>query len=325
MFDVENATLSSAQPPETFRMIADAVSDPVTCIALSDKFLVVARKGGSITRYALPHLSPENTYTVPRCEPFRIDLNCTSSKLSVVDVNGNFCILDLEARLTEGEEKENKIALGSYFCRKLALERRDVWDVRWAEDNDEMVCIMEKTKMAVFRGEVAEEPVVSSGYLARFRDLEVRAVTLDELLLHPEQPSKDCVVDFESKSLREARDEIISGGLTGGYAYADRNPHPRLWRLLAHKALEELDLAMAERAFVRCSDYYGIQLVKQLRSMPDKMKARAEVAVFMGKYDEAESIYREIDRKDLAIQLRKRVGDHMRVVQLLQVGHSLAL
>lgn len=30
--------------------------------------------------------------------------------------------------------------------------------------------------------------------------------------------------------------------------------------------------------------------------------------------------HREIDRKDLAIQLRKRLGDYSRVVQLLQTG-----
>ena len=42
----------------------------------------------------------------------------------------------------------------------------------------------------------------------------------------------------------------------------------------------------------RCQDYYGIRLVQQLRGMPDKMKARAEVAVFMHNFDEAEAIYR---------------------------------
>lgn len=320
MFDIENAHVSSAQPPETFRIVQDTILDPISCVTISDIFLVVGRKNGSITRYTLPHLSPENTYNIPKCEPFRLDLNCTSSKLAMIDINGVFTILDLEARVVEGEEKENKNVIGTTFGRKLQMERRDVWDVKWAEDNEDMICIMEKAKMVVFRGEIAEEPVASSGYLARFKDLEVKVVALDELLVHPDQPSKEYVADFESKSLREAREEIISGGLLAGYTYVDRHPHPRLWSLLAHKALEDLDLVMAERAFVRCSDYYGIQLVKQLRSMPDKMKARAEVAVYMGKFDEAESIYREIDRKDLAIQLRKRVGDHMRVVQLLQTG-----
>lgn len=54
--------------------------------------------------------------------------------------------------------------------------------------------------------------------------------------------------------------------------------------------------------------------------MPDKMKARAEASVYLGKFDEAENIYREIDRKDLAIQLRNRLGDHLRAMQLLQTG-----
>ncbi|CAE7494176.1 WDR35, partial [Symbiodinium microadriaticum] len=77
---------------------------------------------------------------------------------------------------------------------------------------------------------------------------------------------------------------------------------------------------MAEKAFVRCEDYHAIQLVRQLREMTDKMKARAEVAVYLKRYDEAEAVYREIDRKDLAIQMRKRIGDYPRVVQLLQTG-----
>ena len=322
MFDIENVSLSSAQPPETFKMIQDTILDPITATTTSELFLVIARKSGMITRYTLPHLSPENTYTLSKSEPFRIDLNSTSSKLSVVDTNGVLNVFDLEAKVPiEDESKGMDVNRPDFrYGKKMKIERRDVWDVKWAEDNDEMLCIMEKTKMVIFRGEIAEDPVVSSGYLTRFKDLEVRVVLLDELSAHPDPPNKDCILNIESKLLREARDEIISGGLQGGYAYADRNTHPRLWRLLAHKSLEELELDMAERSFVRCQDYYGIQLVKQLKSMPDKMKARAEVAVFMGKYDEAESIYREIDRKDLAIQFRKRVGDHMRVVQLLQTG-----
>lgn len=38
---------------------------------------------------------------------------------------------------------------------------------------------------------------------------------------------------------------------------------------------------MAERAFVRYGDYYGIQLVKQLRAMPDKMKVRSRHHLFV--------------------------------------------
>jgi hypothetical protein len=37
--------------------------------------------------------------------------------------------------------------LGQHFGRKLGLERRDVWDMLWSEDDEEMLCIVEKTKM----------------------------------------------------------------------------------------------------------------------------------------------------------------------------------
>jgi WD repeat-containing protein 35 len=183
---------------------------------------------------------------------------------------------------------------------------------------------MEKTKMVVFKGEIPEEPVVSSGYLARFKALEVRAVNLDEILLHPEQTVRTCVVDFETKSLREVRERIAVAGLQAGYSYADKseNSQPRLWELLANSALLDGDLNMAERSFVRAGDYCGIKLVHQLRTMPDKMKVRAEVAVYLHNFDEAEAIYREIDRKDLAIQMRTRVGDYGRVVDLLRTGEG---
>ena len=44
---------------------------------------------------------------------------------------------------------------------------------------------------------------------------------MDELMTHPEQPSRDCVVDFETKALREARDRVTAEGLGGGFSYAD--------------------------------------------------------------------------------------------------------
>jgi WD repeat-containing protein 35 len=202
----------------------------------------------------------------------------------------------------------------------LNIERKDVWDLTWSEDDPDMLEIMEKTKMVVFHNETAEDPIVSSAYLARFKDLEVRVIAMDALMQAPDKVAKEFVVDFESKRLREVREKISVEGLQAAYDYADINPHSRLWKLLATAALEDLEFSLAEKCFVRCSDYYGIQFVKTLETMPDKMKARAEVAVYLQRFDEAESIYREIDRKDLAIQLRKRLGDYTRVVQLLQTG-----
>eukprot|EP00434_Breviolum_minutum_P016124 symbB.v1.2.014211.t1/scaffold1027.1/size171366/13 len=87
-------------------------------------------------------------------------------------------------------------------------------------------------------------------------------------------------------------------------------------RLLAEAALEQLEFSVAEKAFVRFEDYQGIQLVKRLRLLDDRVKQKAEVAAYFQRFDEAESLYREIDRKDLAIDLRVRLGDWFRVIQL---------
>ena len=77
---------------------------------------------------------------------------------------------------------------------------------------------------------------------------------------------------------------------------------------------------MADKAFVRCSDYQGIQFVKRLRLLDDKVKQKAEVCAYFQRFDEADALYRDIDRKDLAIELRIRLGDWFRVVQLVQSG-----
>lgn len=47
--------------------------------------------------------------------------------------------------------------------------------MRWADDNPELLAVMEKAKMYIFRGTDPEEPVNSTGYLCTFTDLEVGA------------------------------------------------------------------------------------------------------------------------------------------------------
>lgn len=48
------------------------------------------------------------------------------------------------------------------------LERKDVWAMCWASDNPQLLAIMEKTRMYIFRGIYPEEPVSCSGYICSF-------------------------------------------------------------------------------------------------------------------------------------------------------------
>lgn len=47
------------------------------------------------------------------------------------------------------------------------FERRDAWDMLWADDNPELLAMMEKSRMYIFRGTSPEEPVLSSCYLCK--------------------------------------------------------------------------------------------------------------------------------------------------------------
>ena len=82
MFDIETAHLSPAQSPENFTISTDTCIDPIICSALSDRYLAVARKSGIINRYTLPHLTPENVYSI-KSEPFRMVLQKYTSIICI--------------------------------------------------------------------------------------------------------------------------------------------------------------------------------------------------------------------------------------------------
>ena len=85
-------------------------------------------------------------------------------------------------------------------------------------------------------------------------------------------------------------------GIADAAVFIEDNSHPRLWGLLSEQALEKLDLATAEKAFVKVGDYNGVQLVKRVNQLGDKAKQRAEVAVYFKRFDEAEKAYLAMDR-----------------------------
>jgi hypothetical protein len=52
----------------------------------------------------------------------------------------------------------------------------------------------------------------------------------------------------------------------------------------------------------------GIQLAKHLKALDNPEKQRAEVAVYFKQFDHAEKLYQKMDRPDLAIEMRMRLG-----------------
>jgi len=109
-------------------------------------------------------------------------------------------------------------------------------------------------------------------------------------------------------------------GILKAVKFAEDNTHNSLWKILAEKALEELDYKTAEKALLKIDDYKALKLIKRIESLDDKDKQKAEVLAYYGRYDDAEAIYKKIDRKDLAVQMRVKIGDWFRVLQMIREG-----
>ena len=205
------------------------------------------------------------------------------------------------------------------------IERKDVWAMCWAKDNPQLLAIMEKTRMYIFRGGDPEEPITCSGYICNFEDLEITGVLLDDIIKGCNTPkSKEHLLQLRVKSLRDTEELLSLVGIPEAKQFIEDNPHPRLWRLLAECSLKKLDLETAESAFVRCSNYPGIQLIKRLKTIQLEPLKRAEICAFFGEFDDAEKLYLDMDRRDLAINLRQNLCDWFRTVQLYKMGPGIS-
>ena len=70
------------------------------------------------------------------------------SRLAVIDIAGVLTLLDVEPR---GSTTDGNGASGSATGDPSKFERKDVWDMQWANDNPDLFAMMEKTRMYVFR------------------------------------------------------------------------------------------------------------------------------------------------------------------------------
>ena len=83
---------------------------------------------------------------------------------------------------------------------------------------------------------------------------------LDEILKDPEDIKNinEMITHYEAKTLKDTRDYLTTVSLKEAVEFVDKNPHQRLWKLIAETALEKMNLNIAERCFVKTDDYHGI-------------------------------------------------------------------
>jgi WD repeat-containing protein 35 len=105
-----------------------ATPDPVCCVTATQTTLLVGRASGTLMKYSLPHLTFEQRYQV-RCRPQILALNCDSSRVSIIDINGVLILFDLDAKPEGPKGTPGK---------QLDFERKDAWDMKWSDDNPEL-------------------------------------------------------------------------------------------------------------------------------------------------------------------------------------------
>lgn len=112
--------------------------------------------------FDVPGLAPARTLQL-RCRPASVRFNCDSTRFSVIDGGFVLSFYDLEARAADAGAAPSAAAAALLAAPALGahlpFERRDVWQIVWADDSPELAAVMEKTRMYIFRGVEPEEPI----------------------------------------------------------------------------------------------------------------------------------------------------------------------
>lgn len=82
----------------------------------------------------------------------------------------------------------------------------------------------------------------------------------------------------------------------------------------------DLDYANAEKALLKVDDFKTLKYIKKIQQLDDRQKQKAEILALFGKTEDAEKIFRNIERKDLAIHMYIKRGDYYRVLEMTKEG-----
>ncbi|CAD5229090.1 unnamed protein product [Bursaphelenchus okinawaensis] len=280
------------------------VFDGICCVCTGKDMILVGRESGTVHRYNLPDVTLVQKYQLSYSAE-TMALNSTNTRLALINKHHLLKFFDI---------KDNNAVVVPNF------ERKDVWGVIWDKNREDTLVCMEKQKVLVIHGTETEDPVNNTGYLCDFTDLMVKCAQLDEVLRDPESPTKSAIVSIETKTLRQAKELLDQDKIPEATKFIEGHSHPKLWNLLATFALNKLDLKTAEHAFVELQDFGGLQFLKKLKNIKSEALKKAEVCTFLGDLDVAEHICFENDRRDLAIDMRTKMNDWFRVLQILQTS-----
>src|SRR4051812_6351630 len=111
--------------------VGSSTSDPICCLSASSKYLMIARESGVVNRYTFPEIKLDGKHSL-KCRPQNISMNNNSTRMSCIDINGVLTFVDIlptKAATTKGAQQTPSVN---------NFERKDVWDMKWSEDNPDL-------------------------------------------------------------------------------------------------------------------------------------------------------------------------------------------
>ena len=311
--DVPN--LNEVYNYETFKLIKKS-KDPISALTLTENYLFVSCESGKALKYNLLSLTNIDKFNLDE-KMIKIGMSPSSKYLWTINEHNLLNIWDTE--------KTNK----KYKGEKLQFDKKDVWSVLWSNDinpytnEDELnFCFLEKNKLNIIKNLAPEEVLQCNGYLADFSDLNITAVKLEDLMYKPWENNyevKDIIIKIETRILRDLQEHINNNmPMEDIYKYVEEHPSRKLWNLLSKHALNNMDFATAEKSFTHMNDYMGLNFIKKVKNIDDDNLKRAEIAQFYEDYDSADQIFNQNDRKDLSIEMRLKLGQWDKVIDIMK-------
>lgn len=71
---------------------------------------------------------------------------------------------------------------------------------------------------------------------------------------------------------------------------------------------------------MKVDDFKTLKYIKKIQLLDDREKQKAEILTLLTKYEDAEKIYRNIERKDLAVNMKIKIGDFYGVLEMVKEG-----
>ena len=70
-------------------------TDLICSVAAGPESFIIGRQSGTVNKYSLPYIQLENKLQL-RCRPQQLQMNCDSTRFSVIDINGILSFYDMQ-------------------------------------------------------------------------------------------------------------------------------------------------------------------------------------------------------------------------------------